>query len=233
MGHFDNITGKELSNKIVEEAKKLGADFLGIANVSGFLDESYQGTKPQDFMKDARTVIILGISVPKESLESLPRGRGEYTNTLVAVSATLRMIAFRLARNLEKEGYKAVIVPPEGDEFGHARSDRKTPKANISTKYAAYLSGLGKYGINHLLLTEGFGPRVRMTAIVTDTPLETGCPQKGIFDERCATCLRCVSICPAGALDKAGNIDRQKCADYMSNALGGLRCGLCVKVCPL
>jgi epoxyqueuosine reductase QueG len=103
----------------------------------------------------------------------------------------------------------------------------------MSIKYAVYLSGLGRYGINHLILTENLGPRVRMTAIVTDAPLMTGEPCGPLVEERCSSCLKCVAICPAGAFDKEGNMDREKCADYMFNSLGGLRCGLCVKVCPL
>jgi len=50
-----------------------------------------------------------------------------------------------------------------------------TPYAE-AIKYAAYLAGLGAYGINQLLITPQFGSRVRMTAILTDAPLESGTP---------------------------------------------------------
>ena len=49
-------------------------------------------------MEDVRSVIILGVGIPKEAFDTLPRGRAEYTNTLMAATATLRVIAFQLTR---------------------------------------------------------------------------------------------------------------------------------------
>ncbi len=224
---------KSLTEKLSAMAEALGADFVGIADASGFLDGSYKGNKPQDFMKGCRSVIVIGVSVPRGCIEELPKGRAEYTNTLMAGTATLRVIAFRLAREIEKEGYRATIVPTEGSEFGYWYADRNTLKGDMSIKYAVYLSGLGRYGINHLILTKDFGPRVRMTAIVTDAPLGAGKPCGPLVEESCASCLKCVDACPIGAFDEDGNLDREKCANYMFNSLGGLRCGLCIKVCPL
>jgi epoxyqueuosine reductase QueG len=44
--------------------------------------------------------------------------------------------------------------------------------ADMPIKYVAYCAGLGNYGINHLLITDEFGPRICMTAIVTDALLK-------------------------------------------------------------
>jgi len=167
------------------------------------------------------------------SLDALPKGRAEYTNSLLAATVTLRMISFRLARRIEDAGYMASIVPAEGSEFGYWYADRETLKADVSLRYSAYLAGLGRYGLNHSLITERYGPRVRFMGILTDAPLEPGVPCAGFAHERCSNCGRCVDICPVGALEKDGEIHREKCAQYMFKELGGLRCGLCLKVCPL
>jgi epoxyqueuosine reductase len=152
----------------------------------------------------------------------------------MAATATLRIIAFQIAKMVEKEGYRATIVPTEGSEFGYWYADRETLKANLSIKYAAHCAGLGSFGMNHLLLTKDFGPRVRMTAILTDAPLETEeNTQLPFINQTCSGCMKCTEICPAGAISRDGEIDRQKCAQYMFDVLGGLRCGLCVKVCPM
>jgi epoxyqueuosine reductase QueG len=45
--------------------------------------------------------------------------------------------------------------------------------------------------------------------------------------------MKCIEVCPVDALTSEGVIHREKCAEYMFNVLGGLRCGLCIKVCPL
>lgn len=161
--------------------------------------------------------------------------RAEYTNTLMAATATLRIVAFQIAKIIEKEGYKATIVPTEGSEFGYWYADRETLKADLSIKYAAYHAGLGNFGMNHLLITKDFGPIVRMTAIMTDAPLEKEekCTLPSFINEKCSNCMKCIEVCPAGAISRDGKINRQKCAQYMFNVLGGLRCGLCVKVCTI
>lgn len=223
-----------LTKKVEDTAFKMNADFIGIADAACFEDPEYTGNKPQDVMAEVQSVIILGVGVPRGAFETLPAGRAEYTNTLMAATATLRIVAFQIAKLIEKEGYKATIVPTEGSEFGYWYADRETLKANLSIKYAAYHAGLGNFGRNHLLITKDFGPRVRMTAILTDAPLEK--EEKGtllpFINEKCSNCMKCIEVCPAGAISRDGKIDRQKCAQYMFNVLGGLRCGLCVKVCP-
>jgi len=222
-----------VATKLRRMGTRLGIDLFGIADAQGFLNEDYQGNKPQDFMEDAASVIVIGVAIPRGSIESLPKGRAEYTNTLMAGTATLRLVAFRMARELENQGYRATIVPTEGSEFGYWYADKHTLKADMSIKYAAYLAGLGRYGYSHLLLTDAFGPRVRMTAIVTNAHLtESGRLPGELVDARCSSCLRCAEVCPAKAISSKGEIDRRRCADYMFNKLGGLRCGLCVKVCP-
>jgi epoxyqueuosine reductase QueG len=152
----------------------------------------------------------------------------------MAGTATLRVIAFSLARQIEREGYLASIVPTEGSEFGYWYADRETLKADLSLKYAAYHAGLGSFGHNHLLIHPDFGARLRMTGILTDAPLEAGNPHaSGFHHPSCKGCKKCIDICPAKALSDDGTINREACADYMFRELGGLRCGMCIKVCPL
>jgi epoxyqueuosine reductase len=223
-----------LTKKIENTAFKMNADFIGIADAACFENSEYTGNKPQDVMSSVRSVIILGVGVPRGAFETLPEGRAEYTNTLMAATATLQIVAFQIAKLIEKEGYRATIVPTEGSEFGYWYANRETLKANLSIKYAAYHAGLGNFGMNHLLITKDYGPRVRMTAILTNAPLEKGEKDTLLpfINEKCSKCMKCIEICPAGAISRDGKIDRQKCAQYMFNVLRGLRCGLCIKVCP-
>ena len=217
-----------------ETAIGLGVDFVGIADPSCYDNPDYQGRNPKDVMPDVRSVIILGVSVPKGAFSTLPKGRAEYTNTLMAGTATLRVIAFRLAKIIERSGYAATIAPSEGSEFGYWYADRNTLMADFSFKYAAYHAGIGNFGMNHLLLTKEFGPKVRMTAILTDAPLQPD--EKGdlpFVNDACKDCMKCIEVCPADAISADGKIYRDRCAEYMFKVLGGLRCGMCIKVCPL
>ncbi|MBP2134182.1 epoxyqueuosine reductase QueG [Methanomicrobium sp. W14] len=185
-------------------------------------------------MDDVRSVIIIGVSVPKGAFVTLPKGRAEYTNTLMAGTATLRIIAFKAAKIIETEGFVATIAPSEGSEFGYWYADRKLLMADFSSKYAAYNAGIGNFGVNHLLITKKSGPRVRMTAILTDAPLKAD-DNGGLsfINEACRDCMKYIEVCPPKAITPEGVIHRERYADYMFNSLGGLRCGMCIKVCPL
>lgn len=228
---LDDIPGTEAIRK---QGIQLGADFVGVADAQVFLNPDYTGKRPQEIMPGVQSVIVIGVAIPQGCILPLPKGRAEYTNTLLAGTATLRIIAFRLARDLEKHGWLASIVPTEGSEFGIWYADRETLKADISIKYAAYLSGLGTYGINQLLITPQFGSRVRMTAILTDAPLEPGEPAgEHLVLPECAGCQKCVKMCPVGAFAADGSINTRACRDYLFSTLGGLRCGLCIRECPL
>ncbi|MFP4171033.1 MAG: 4Fe-4S dicluster domain-containing protein [Methanomassiliicoccales archaeon] len=210
-----------------------GADVFGVADAEDFLDEGYRGRRPQGIMPHCRSVVVVGTSLPRGCLETLPQGRAEYTNTLMAATATIRVAALAMAKALEREGYMATLVPTEGSEFGYWYVDREEMKGGVSIKYAAHLAGLGSFGTNHLLITDEHGPRVRLTALITDAPLEWKREQGPLISPHCRDCMRCVEVCPPGALHRDGRIEPGLCRDYMFNHLGGLRCGLCVKVCPL
>jgi len=224
---------KEMTDKLINLSKSLGADFIGIADSKGFLNPEYQGNKPQDIMENCKSIVIVGVTIPNGCFEPLPKGRAEYTNTLMAGTATLRIIGFKLLKFIEELGYIATLAPSEGSEFGYWYADKETLKADFSMKYACYLSGIGKFGLNHLVITDKFGPRVRMAAIITDAPFVANSHSSEFIDSRCKNCNKCIDVCPVSALSRDGTIQRQKCRDYMFNDLGGLRCGMCIKVCPL
>lgn len=226
------MTQTLLTSRLADATRDMGIDLFGVAAAEGFLDPAYLGKRPQDVFPDLASVVVIGVTVPKGSFKPLPRGRAQYTNTLMAGTATLRVAAFALARTLETEGFEAAIVPCEGSEFGYWYADRKTLMADMSMKYAAWRAGLGSFGKNHLLITDDFGPRVRLAAILTDAPLDPGHSKGDLLSERCAGCTRCIEACPVGAITSDG-IDRQACAAYMFGDLGGLRCGMCIRACPL
>jgi epoxyqueuosine reductase QueG len=62
-------------------------------------------------------------------------------------------------------------------------------------------------GLNNLVLTRRFGPRVRFGAVFTDLDLPAGQPRQDYY---CASCSLCLAACPTGALGPAG-FDRARC----------------------
>ena len=74
-------------------------------------------------------------------------------------------------------------------------------KGGVFLKDAAVLAGLGCIGLNNLLVTPQYGPRVRLRGLFLDAELNCDGPLD--FDP-CKDCPRhCRSVCPPGALDDA------------------------------
>ena len=108
-------------------------------------------------------------------------------------------------------------------------------------KHVAVAYGLGKFGLNNLVINPMWGPRVRLATVITDAKFEYNRPLR---ENPCLTdeCEECVKICPVHALDgwrgkydpdRGWVIDKKKCYDYIFNTLRGQRCGMCIKACPV
>lgn len=125
-----------------------------------------------------------------------------------------------------------------------AQSNEEELVAPFSFKYAAVNAGLGWIGKNDVIITEKYGPRVRLSAILIDSMFTYG--QK-ITKSNCPNlCRKCVEACPYNALhDVKWDIDvlRNEIIDYqLCNQKRSLyiekhgrknACGLCMAACPI
>jgi reductive dehalogenase len=111
----------------------------------------------------------------------------------------------------------------------------------------AMSAGLGETGRMGLLITEKFGPRVRLCKVFTDLPLSTDTYQPFGAKEFCEVCKKCATDCPSQAISHG----EMKTDGYnISNHSGPLKwyvncekcfqfwaknhsdCANCIRVCP-
>ncbi|MDE5819295.1 MAG: epoxyqueuosine reductase [Lachnospiraceae bacterium] len=125
-----------------------------------------------------------------------------------------------------------------------AQSNEEELIAPFSFKYAAVNAGLGWIGKNDVVVTEKYGPRVRLSAILIDRQFVYG---QRIIKSNCPdSCKKCVESCPYHALhDVKWDIDtlRNDMIDYqLCNQKRSLyiekhgrknACGLCMVACPI
>jgi len=124
-----------------------------------------------------------------------------------------------------------------------AQENETELRALFSFKTAAARAGIGWFGKNDVIITEEYGPRVRLSAVLIDAVFEYGLP---ITAGRCPEdCTKCVDICPCKALknrqwaegmDRSEIIDYRKCNKMRSAFIPKLgrknACGLCMAACP-
>ena len=128
----------------------------------------------------------------------------------------------------------AVAIPRDG--YLGLAGLRGDPSAFFSHRHAAYLAGMGTFGYNNMLLTERYGPRIRLASIVTSAELPSGSPMDR---QLCTGCRRCVRECPVNAVTDAGYpvgiTEKQRCVEISASlaAKGVSPCGRCIAVCPI
>ena len=248
-GFFDTFTAQdegwpepyefsspEESTAILRRAAlSMGVGLLGVCVYderwvySARYSERTQESKPVDIPEDLPNVIVIGEPMDLDLTATVPSalsgsatGMGYTHDTVVLLTLT------QYIRNL---GYRAVA----------SMNDSALPIP------LAVQAGLGEVGRHSLLITEEYGPRLRLGKIFTDMPLVIDQPKRFGVKEFCAVCQRCSSACPPKAIP-AGEPSRTA---YSISNLNGIKkwtthaekcfrfwagqnsdCSICIRVCP-
>lgn len=175
--------------------------------------------KPTDLLPEVKSVISCFIPYSAKVVES-NRQAGEAVSEEWALAY---LESRRLAATVSREavdqwiasGLKAALVPPE------INYDDAALRASWSHRSAAYIAGLGRFGLNNLLITPS-GCAGRLFTLFVSAELEPGRP---LADEACLNfkngkCGYCLSHCPQRALSKEENFDRFKCHERLLEVSG-------------
>lgn len=80
----------------------------------------------------------------------------------------LNTIALRLATHLEEMGHASLFFPTTNtgvpEEYAHV-------PAMFSHRHAAVRAGLGEFGLNNVVVTAKYGPRIRWNSVISAAPL--------------------------------------------------------------
>jgi len=209
----------------------------GVADCSRWHSPPFQPWMPDSFFPDtiypeAHSVIVIGLPVPLPALETTPSIW--YHDIYQTINTLLDGYTYTLAVNLSSAGAPSVSIPRDG--YGSIDVLLEEPRAFFSHRHAAYLAGLGTFGMNNMLLTPAFGPRVRFGSVLTTAVLP---PDPVMKEELCTQCMACVDSCPARAIPggnyPGGMTDKVNCARYsqLLRSKYSAPCGVCIKVCPV
>ena len=101
-------------------------------------------------------------------------------------------------------------------------------------------AGLGELGRQGYLISDRYGARTRLFAVMTDLELVPDRPLDLGAEDFCKACLKCAESCPSNSipLDEAREdngivrwkLDAESCFDYWAKV--GTGCSICLAVCP-
>ncbi len=208
---------------LTEEVKTFGLnsglDLIGICSVASLPDIDLLDHQKniEQIMPTAKSVIVGASRMIPSAVEASSRNIRFAQFSTLGLYQELNRISYRICKFLDDLGYLSVAVPTFLPIDMHKNYGIVS---DVSLRHAAVQAGLGTFGTNRLLLTEKFGPRVRLMAVLTDAPLEVD----GKSDhDYCDGCDLCVEHCPAEAISTDGTIDIRKCSRVVLRfALPGL-----------
>ncbi len=192
--------------------------------------------RPRDILPEAETVVSFFVPFSARVVKS-NQGDGpvsrEWGLTYLAANALINRIGASLIGLVEAAGSRAASVPAT-----HT-FDEKTLEAGWSHRSAAWVAGLGRFGLNRMLIGPA-GAAGRYGTVFISPKLA---PDVRPEEERCmhlksGRCGACVRACPVGALTVDG-YDRHRCYEHLLatsdrlNLNGRLAdvCGKCVVAC--
>ncbi|MDN5356949.1 MAG: hypothetical protein AB7D42_00565 [Candidatus Methanomethylophilaceae archaeon] len=132
--------------------------------------------RPKSLMPGCRSALVIGVPVQKCIIDRPPSIW--YREHYRVLNAYLEMAAERAVLEFERNGVSAVSIPRDG--YLGVKGLRKSPSAFFSRRHSAYLCGLGTFGMNGMILTEGYGPRIGFVTVLTDALLPKDTRGSGI-----------------------------------------------------
>lgn len=224
--------GDRLANSatVKDAARTLGADLVGICKLNrAWLTAGRENGRAVQLPDEYACAVVMAVAMDPAAIGRSPAP---------AAAAATRV------------GYMRMAVCASGLALFIRRRGYKAAAAGNGTALSIPLAvdgGLGEMGQSHMLITQEYGPCVRICKVFTDMPL---CPDEPVeFGVRrfCESCRRCVEACPAGAIppewavpvaaDRTGRpsaghprVDGERCRSFWKR--NGSSCATCVAVCP-
>jgi len=227
---------KRMSAIIKETSKFLGADLVGICNLNqdfvfthrGLRIDFHKKTAGDPIKLDYKYAISIGIEMEHKLFRNSPDfvsdaavGRGYFDTSQAAVS---------LAAWIREIGWEAKAHSFINEELIHIP--------------IAVEAGLGELARNGSLITQEFGPRLRLSTVTTNLPMEIDQPIDIGIQDMCNTCNKCAINCPAQCIPygpktiknnvEKWSIDNVACMKYWVNKHERFNgCARCISTCPL
>src|SRR5574341_2398288 len=211
------------AREVKAAAREIGFDLVGITACHRLEAVAPPASRPSALSGQMRSIIV----VAKRIFSGLVAARHLGTKQFWGGRTLKRVdeMACRLADWMERRGAAAMVISPLAMDFADRGPEDVTPagQGSLLLRLAAVEAGLGTLGLNTMLLTPEFGPRVYLGGVLTDEVLEPGGPLGRELCLGLAECGRCAAICPEDA------IPRRAPAAAPVAEVRGLNCAACAR----
>jgi len=208
---------------------QLGCDLVGFASTGVLEGKVLPGHRPSSMGEHFETLIVVAKRSYAGFLSVHHAGTKQFWGGRMV--KRLDETCMKLAGVLETRGAVGFPVSSLMVDMGERKGVDLCPAGQGSPllKAAAVEAGLGTLGLNTMLLTPEFGPRVYLGGVLTDAVLSAGSAATRELCLGLEECGRCAAVCPEDAIPRRGRrsapvaeqrgLDKAACA-RSSQALG-------------
>lgn len=167
---------------------------------------------PKAFLPEAKTVMAFFLPFQPWVVEANRSAAGvarEWAEAYVNTNKLLNSISEALIEELTQKGIKAEMI--------HATHnyDAETLLAPWSHRSAAFIAGLGRFGMNRMLITpKGSAGRYGSIIFSKEVAYDARLQEETCITFQGGKCGYCVKACPTGALTAKG-LDKHRCNEYL------------------
>jgi ferredoxin len=238
--HLNFVTGNVSSEKlelspfdntrtIKNIVKYLGSNICGVCELDKNYVYSHVGRGPEPYGMEIglnhKYAIVFASEMDFDMIAASPKApvivETEKKYVEVAMISTIvadliRRMGYEARAHIAGSNYQAML-PPLG-----------------------WQAGLGEIGRIGVLITEKYGPRVRLGLITTNLPLTPDQTQYFGVQDFCKKCKKCANNCPAQAIPYGEKMEENGTLRWILNREGcyrfwrkaGTDCAMCLYVCP-
>lgn len=253
---FHSTPGNRVAKENAIEESCVGvqmfeAPLVGVASAKDELFEKFHETgvigpwfrSPKRWLSEAETVVSLFFPFTKEVRDSNRECNGVpsslWLHGRIEGQSFIAEFMKRLREEITAQGIQA-CVPALDERFlsvmggkgleDYPEADERTYGSNWSERHAAYVCGLGTFGLSKGLITKK-GMAGRFGSIILDLPLPADHRDyTGIYDY-CTRCGRCIVRCPVDAISFEKGKDHVICEGKLKETkvtyAPRLGCGKC------
>jgi epoxyqueuosine reductase QueG len=194
-------------------------EFFSDNNIDDFaiLDVSKTDTREKlnlnNLLPNSNSLIIFAKQIPDFVFLVNKKLKTYYLHSLIK---EMDKIAYDFSAMLNKDGFNTLPVPC----FFPVELKNGILKGYISLKHLAEKAGMGSIGLNTLLISEKYGNRLCLSAIITEKDYKArNVKPKELL---CYNCKKCIDSCPSKAI-RNGNVEIKKCINFNNQIPGFIR----------
>jgi len=226
--NLSKVNPGKVSRMISHWLKTTGAHSVGYTELKKYHLYSHKGRGPQagkPIHNSHNHAIAITVEMDHRMMQSAPEG----TSVMESSEQYLQsgVLALKLTAWIRELGYEATA---------HIDGNYE-----VICPLVAVDAGLGTIGRMGLLMTPVLGPRVRISVVTTNIPLEYSTPKVDRTTLHfCHHCKKCAHVCPAAAIPHGPRILKEGTSRWQINSekcyhlwtVAGTDCGRCISVCP-